>query len=278
VPPTFTGQESAAEVLQVVLDQVSATLRADAVILYESGTPYLRFDASIKRDLGEFTCLYRLDRMLLNIFPDCERICDEAAEQGLLGESILDRAITVRHLAFYAMGTMLTRLMLLQAMMFQENLDDARFLTSCCLLHAIATAYQSAGDEAVPRATNEGIRTLLTKAVEATTKRRRDVLVQMLNALPHIHIPTGGGRPKGTKKSKDQKEQEAKEFERKVEETIRRLLVAGGKMPTKTAVAKALGMGGINEKGNDSSRNSFGNKLRALGINYPGIIRRVKTT
>ena len=277
MPTTFTGQESAAEVLRLVLDRFSATLPG-AVIFYESGTPYLRFQARMKHDLGEFACVYRLDRMLLNIFPDCQRIFDEAAEQGLLGKPVPNRAKTVRHLASYAMETMLTRLMLLQLMMFEENLDDTRFLTSCCLLHVIAAAYHAAGDDAVPKATNEGIRMLLTKAVEATTKKRRDVLVQLLNALPHLHIPTGEGRPKGTKKLKSQKKQEAIEFERKVEETIRRLLVAGGKMPTKTAVAKALGMGGINEKGNDSSLNSFGNKLRALKIDYPAIIRRTRPT
>ena len=273
--PTFTGQESPADVLQLVLDQFAESLPG-AVIFYESGTPYLRFKARVKHDLGECVCVYRLDRMLLNIFPDCERIFDEVAEQGIWRKSVPNRAKTVRYLASYAMGTMLNRLLLLQVMMFEENLDDARFLTTCSLLHTVADVYDAAGDDSVPKAANEGIRMLLTEAVEATMKKRRDVLVQLLNALPHLHIPTGEGRPKGTKKLKSQKKQEAMEFERKVEETIRRLLVAGGKMPTKTAVAKTLGMGGINAKGNDSSLNSFGNKLRALEIDYPAIIRRVK--
>jgi hypothetical protein len=90
-------------------------------------------------------------------------------------------------------------------------------------------------------------------------------------------VPTRQGRPKGSTKPPEKKAQEAAEFEREIEGTIKLLSAAQGKMPTKTAIAKELGIGGVSSKtGNDTSLQAFNNKLKRLGVDYKAIDDRVK--
>jgi hypothetical protein len=92
-----------------------------------------------------------------------------------------------------------------------------------------------------------------------------------------LRIPTKAGRPLGATKPKEKKAEEVVQFERKIEETVRALFAATGKVPTKTAVAEALGMGGVNRQtGSDSRLNSLNNKLRTLRIDYAAIIQRLR--
>lgn len=67
--------------------------------------------------------------------------------------------------------------------------------------------------------------------------------------------------------------QEAAEFEKRIERAIRKLFTATGKrkMPTKTRVAEELGIGGEGTR-----LNAFNNKLRRDGIDYAAIAARVK--
>lgn len=88
--------------------------------------------------------------------------------------------------------------------------------------------------------------------------------------------PTKQGRPKGTVKPLSQKERESLEFGTKIEETMRMLLTREGKLPTKTAVAKALGIGGRSPKGSDTHLNAFNNKLARNNVDYDAICERVK--
>ena len=102
-------------------------------------------------------------------------------------------------------------------------------------------------------------------------------IAQLEKEIYRILDATSRGRPPGSTKSEEQKAQDAADFERQIEEAIRFLIDVGGAFPTKTAVAKALGIGGLSPRtGTDSSLTSFNNKLKRLGIEYDKIVSRVK--
>ena len=167
--------------------------------------------------------------------------------------------------------------MLLQLTMFDENFHETVFLTAGALIQGVTEAHQQhASGKAVKKEANAGIRKLLDNTMDITTKKRRELLVTLLNSLPSFHIPTGPGRPQGSTKPAEKKAQEASEFEKIVEGAIQTLLSAKGAMPTKTAVAKHLRIGGLSAKtGIDSSLSAFRNKLKRLGVDYDAIVARV---
>lgn len=280
--PDFTGKESAADVLRLVLEQLSLheafpDINAKAETAYNNGIPILRFEALVKDDLGEFVCFYRLDKMTANVFSECGRVFDEAAEAGLFGEvETLERDKTIRSLAYKAMHTMILRLMLLQMALFEENFSETMCITAGSLFGIFADIYQKADNKEMAKAAKEGARKLLDATIDTSAKKRRELLAQLLNSLPALQIPTSVGRPQGSTKPEGVKAQEAAEFEEKVEEKIRALLSTKGKMPTKTAVAKALRMGGLSAQGTDSSLTVFSKKLKRLKLDYDAIAERVK--
>jgi hypothetical protein len=278
----FTGDETPTDVMRLAIDYFSnnqAVNGLGAVITYQNGIPFLQFQATVKDDLGEFAGLYRLDKMLLNVFPACEAIYSEAHSNHLFGEEDdggKGRNIIVRLLALHAMTTMLMRLILLQLVLFQENLDETMALTASTLFGMFADAHKAVGNDKVVRAANKAVKELMQSCVDATANRRRDLQVTLINALPTLNIPTGVGRPKGSTKPEDIKAQEAAEYEKKVEAAIRKLISPQGKMPTKKAVAKELGIGGLSLGGTDSSLTNFSRKLRGLKIDYDAIVEKVK--
>lgn len=279
--PDFTGDESVEDILKIVLEEFSSdphldALKLSAKIIYDESLPFLRLQATVRNDLGEFVCYYRLDKMLANVFPECERLYDEAAQHCLFGEPTEEgRKVTIRVIVHYSMNMMLRRLMLLQMTMFQDNFDDTMFLAAGTLFAAIGQAYEPHVNVA-KRETNVAVRAMLDNRLEDATKKKRELLVTLLNTHPMFNIPKGVGRPQGSTKPAEKKAQEARDFEQKIEETIRASLTATGKMPTKTAVAKALGIGGLSPSGTDSSLSVFGKKLKRLDIDYNAIIERVK--
>jgi len=278
----FTGDESPTDVMRLAIDYFSnsqAVKRLGAVIVYQDSIPFLLFQATVKNELGEFTSTYRLDKMLLNVFPACEAMYSEADSNQLFGESEdggKGRKGLVCSLAMHAMTTMLMRLILLQLILFQENFDETMALTASTLFGALAGIHKQVGDDKVVRAANKAVKKLMQSCVDATANRRRELQIKLINSLPSLNIPTGVGRPKGSTKPEDVKAQEAAELEKKIEETIRKLLSAKGKMPTKTAVAKELGFGGLSAGGTDSSLTVFSKKLKGLKIDYRAIEDRVK--
>jgi hypothetical protein len=83
------------------------------------------------------------------------------------------------------------------------------------------------------------------------------------------------GRPLGSTKSASAKAKEATDFRNEVEKAIEALLLAKGEFPTKTAVAKELGLGGLSARtGVDSSLSVFNKKLRRLGLDYNTIVKK----
>lgn len=282
--PTFTGDESPADIMRLALEKFSKSpvareFGSDLKIYYQDNIPFLMYRARVKDDLGEFVVHYRLDKMLLRVFPECETIYEEAAKYDLLedNDDPKRRAKMVNVLASYAMNTMLGRLLLNQATMFGEIFSDTSFLTGGVFLAALGQAYQSVDANKALQAVKGGVRKMLDSRLEHSAKNKRDLLVRFVNHMPSISIPTGVGRPKGSTKPEAVKAQEAAEFEKQIEVTIRELLSTGGKMPTKTAVARALGIGGLNPNtGIDSSLQAFRNKLARLSVDYNVIVERVK--
>lgn len=162
--------------------------------------------------------------------------------------------------------------------MFLESEDEARFIAKTILIQSLTKIYSKPEkQDAAGRSLSLATRETLDEVIEAAVKRRRDDLAGFLNQLPLLIVPMGEGRPPGSKKPLEKKQREKAEFEKKIEETIRALFETNGnKMPTKTAVAEALGVGGVSpRRGGDSRLNSFNNKLNRLEIDYAAIIQRL---
>jgi hypothetical protein len=84
------------------------------------------------------------------------------------------------------------------------------------------------------------------------------------------------GRPLGSKKPDEQLEKEKLEFERQIREAIKNQ-PAKRRRGIKTAVAKALNIGGGNSKtGSDTSLQAFNNKLKRLGLDFDKLLAECK--
>jgi hypothetical protein len=119
--------------------------------------------------------------------------------------------------------------------------------------------------------TVEKIRAVLLQPTYSAFETKRKELRKKLRAEP-----TGKGRPQGSIKPAEKRAQEAIEFEKEIERTIRSLRSATGEMPTKTAVAKELGIGGLSLRtGIDSSLSAFNHRLKRLKVNYAAIVERL---
>jgi hypothetical protein len=104
-------------------------------------------------------------------------------------------------------------------------------------------------------------------------RKKRDYLIQIINAQPLLRIQ-GVGRPLGSTKPPEQKAEEAEKFRQDVIEAIQGLVTIPGKAPRKTDVAKRLGVGGENPKtGNPPTYlPALRNKLLRYGIDYDSIL------
>lgn len=272
MPANFTGAESPTEVLNAVLADFSMP---SAQIVYEDGNPYLTVEHNTPT---EYVCKYRLDTLLLPLFPQCEALYDHYLSMGYALASARD--MLLRTLAYVAMANMLSRLVLFHPQMFMEVDDEAGFIAETILIQSLTKTYSTYGkpenEDKVARSLSLSVRRTLDKVIDEGVKRRRGYLAGFLNQLPLLTVPMGEGRPPGSKKPLEAKQREKAEFEKRIEETIRDLYKKDGKMPTKTAVAEALGMGGVNpRRGGDTRLNSFNNKLGRLKIDYEAIVQRL---
>jgi len=267
--PDFTGNETPSDVLKTVLTNFSQP--GNAEIVYEGDIAYLKVYSDTPT---EFVCIYRLDKLLLPLFADCETLCDHYISVGYIDSASRERV--VRMLAYVAMWHWLNGFVIHHLHIFLESSDEARFLTESVFLQSFTSVHSKPeNQDRVSRTLSLSARQALDKVMKTITKRRRDFLAGYLNKLPLLTVPVGVGRPEGSVKSSDEKRKEAAKFEAKIEETILALHAASGRIPTKTAVAEALGIGGINPKGTDSRINSFNNRLARLGIDYAAIIKRL---
>lgn len=264
MPANFTGAERPIDVLNAVLDDFPFLI---AEIVYEDEIPYLTIRYDVPTD---YVCKYRLDKLLLPIFSWCEELFDRYISEGFVHSE--GRDSLVRTLAYNAMSYSLMRLVIYhQTAMFSEIKGEMEYITETILFQLPVTAHSRAHNQA---SASQSVRKALDKFIKKLAKERREFLAGYLNKLPSLVVPTKEGRPLGSKKPEEVKQREKAEFEGKIEETIRSLFKKEGRVPTKTAVAEALGMGGVNPRGGGDSRlNSFNNKLGRLKIDYDALVQ-----
>jgi hypothetical protein len=276
--PNFNGTESAEDVLNIALKEFSERRieQRRGSILYDGNIPFLRYELRKTPDAPECICFYRLDTMLLPFFKEAERIYDALPISWRKNASL--REPLIRYLACFGMQAMLSRLTILQKELFVENLDEGILVTSTFLLHSAAAAQETSENKSsLARNANRQVKKWLDEVVGVSMKKKRDFLVKFANSQTLMNIPTKAGRPLGTTKSEEKRAKEKAEFESKIEETIRDLFAKTGTMPTKTAVARALGIGGVNvATGVDSSLMVFRAKLARLDVDYNLIANKVR--
>ncbi len=210
----FTGKESPAEILKMVLDEYSLSPvlggpQEGSQIVYQDGFPVLQFQAFMKNGWGGFACYYRLDNILLAIFPECEKMYDEAADNGFFGtRKPIERDAIVRYLAHSAMSAMIPYLMSLQFAVFEEGFNDTRFVTAGGFFHALAHAHYPPEKERIAEKVNEVVKTQLKSIVKAVGDKKRARIKEALKQLELLHIPTGLiGRTPGVKNKKTAEQQ-----------------------------------------------------------------------
>jgi hypothetical protein len=267
MPFDFTGNESAADIAKAALDSFK---NPKAKIVYKKKVPYLSVDLE---DVLESK--YRVDKLLIQVFGECERICDSYVNQKVLNSA--DRNVYLRYLAYVCMSQLLDSLPLLQIGLLRESAHDAAFLAPATLIHTIARLRERPDNvRALKKGIRETVSLNLERRLKVAAKDKREYLTGFLNRLPLMDIPTSPGRPLGSTKPEETKAREKAEFESKLEQTVKALYHALGREPFKYEVADALGIGGHTAKGTDSRTNALSNKLRAQKINYAAIVQRVK--
>jgi hypothetical protein len=261
---TFTGSETANDIARVAIEWFSRKPNSPSVtIFYENSIPKLKYE--FQGGDVECVCIFRLDKMLESFYSDAEQIFAENVRAGYINAT--ERSILLPYIAFSGMTAMIIRLIGLQAELFIETFEDTAMITAGAVLHSLVA--QSEHKASLSRPASKIIQGWIDERVAASMKKKRDFLVGFMNTQPFLHIPTGAGRPPGSKKPEEQKAREAIEFAQQVQEVIARLRFEKGEKPTKTAVAKALGLGGLSLKtGVDSSLGVFNKKLKRLKLDY----------
>ena len=263
----FTGGESPDDIVKAAVDEFSLRNKVQHfTVFYENSIPKMRYEFA--GGPLEFSCVYRLDIMLLPFFERAKDIYDN------LGSSFFDpslRDVVIRYIAYTGMLYMLSNLPVLQLSIFGDNMGENQLLAQSIFLNLLVNRTPPAKKGTVGRAASKQIKKWISEYVSIVANRRQDYLVGFLNRQPLLNIPTSVGRPVGTTKPEEKKQQESAEFAAIVEATIRTLYVASGTMPTKTAVAEALNIGSPEYR-----LTSFINKLTRLQIDYQAICDRVR--
>lgn len=272
----ISGEESISEIIELALEAFSDDYKhlPYTGIISRDGVPHLVLKVKLKNKLGEVVYFYRVDEVAQQLFAECERIHDEFAENL---HSFTSRDKLVRLLAFNAISGMLRGLVYNQVGLPQETLNETLLITSGIVFKSLAAAYKEtdAADE-MEKACKAGLAKLLNETLKLSTKKKRKYLVGLLNAAPSLKFSVAG-RPRGTKKRRAEKERERADFIKKIEKVYAALHSAEGKPPTKTRVAKELGIGGLNPStGIDSSLTAFNNKLRRLMVDYKAVIEGIR--
>ncbi len=137
--------------------------------------------------------------------------------------------------------------------------------------------YEENDDKVTVLEIERRVKALVEDRVNDVSDEKREYLTALFSNIPALRVPTGGpGRPLGSGKSVEDKLQEKREFEQKIESAVRNLLSASGRIPTKTKVAQELNIGGPSPRtGNDTSLNTFSNKLGRLGVDYDAILKKM---
>jgi hypothetical protein len=267
---TFTGSETPSEIANAAIEWFLREPNSIGIsIFYEDSIPKMKYE--LQAGPVECVCVYRLDKMLESFYSDAAQILDENVSAGFVTSG--QRAILLPYIAFSGMTVILTHLVVLQAGIFLQTAEDARMLTAGLFLHSLVS--QNNPQASLSRPASKVIQKWIDKLVATVTKKKRDYLVGFMNSQRLLQIPTSVGRPPGTKKPEQKKREDAALFAEEVEAAIRKLYIAGGKVPTKTAVAKYLRIGGMSPAGSNTSLGTFRAKLKRLSLDYNEIAEKV---
>jgi hypothetical protein len=246
----------------------------------KDGVPIAVYANRSTEGFGDFICQYWPLGSVEKIIADCEKIFDNTSieiEGSRLNFSEAEwepgaRERAIRDMTAFATQVFLLGIRSLICDAIEEGLADSLFLAQAALIND--TAVDNDLPE-VAQCTSDG-RPVLDQIVKRVAKRKRELLVGLLGALPRIITKGRVGRPLGSTKPENVKEKEKEELVSQIEHALRRLVSASQSVPTKTAVARELGIGGLNPNtGNDSSLQAFNSKLNRYEIDYNQIVLRV---
>lgn len=241
------------------------------------------YSATSTESYGSFRCEYMPLAAVKKIIRDCERIFDEftiTISDPQSGES-REKKIGAKHLPESRLTSIITMaecsvLHLIASFrdrlcwLLEDAVQDCAVLAESLLAAALAKHLSGA----VPGNFTADARADIEQAAERSAERRRAILRDTINALPHVIAERGRGAPA---KSEAERAREATAYAARVEEAYRKLRAESGKAPTKTLVATELGEGGVNpRKGSDTRLSAFGNKLKRLKIDYASIAKKVE--
>jgi len=263
-PPEVTGAESPEEILSIVLSEFE---HEAACIIYEENVAYLKIQHHVPTD---YVCTYRLDKLLLPLFDDAKRLCEQYFSHGFLQD--IDPNFLIGMVAYVKMTYYLAFLVPSHPLLFLEIDDQTVLVSETIFLQSQAVLRGKDNDEAtMAKLLSQIVREQTDLYLNKLLERRRRSVVGFMNRLRLITIPVGKGRPLGTKKSDAQKQQDAADFKERVKEVIQTLYQAQNKLPTKTAVAEALNLGGP-----ESRINALNNKLNRLKLDYKAILQELE--
>ena len=261
--PDVTGTESPEEILRIVLSEFEFEA---AEIVYEEDVPYLKVQHNVPTD---YVCKYRLDKLLLPLFDDAKSLYEQYASHGFLQD--IDPNFLICMVAYVKMSNYLSFLVPSHPLFFLELDDQTILVSETIFLQSQAVVRGKDKDEATTaKLLSQIVREQTDLYLNRLLERRRKSVVGFMNRLPLITVPSGKGRPPGTTKSDAQKQQDAADFKEKVKGVIRTLYEAQSKLPTKTAVAEALHLGGP-----ETRLSAFQNKLNRLKLDYKAIIEEL---
>lgn len=225
---------------------------------------------------GSFLCHYLPLKAIEKILMECERMYDEVkfrSDDGSLS-SLADqgqdfREKIIKEIAEFATQVFIwgMRAELIEAI--EDHLDDALFMAEAAMVNDLGEA--RVGSHHFLHHINA--RAIVDEVVTRAATKKRKHIVGLLGAFPKIIAEKKRGRLPGSSKPESLRVQERNEYITKIAGAYQELRVADGRIPTKTSVAKKLGVGGLNPKtGIDSSLTAFNNKLKRLGIDYKAIV------
>jgi hypothetical protein len=256
------------------------------------GGPYNFANALTQNKDGELVVLYRVNgesgnielrfaplAAVKKIIEECGRIYDECAadykfrvlpdedwQRGARDEAIRGMAIIATHRLLIGIRTRLCEAL-------EDNLDESLLLAKAAIRGSLKMFLEG---EYTEEREPVDCRQDIADAVDRVAKREREHREGLLSHnVPKVQV-SGPGRPSGPTKSEEEKARQRSEFERQIEDAIKKLIADEGTIPTKTKVAQELGVGGRSpHTGNDTSLSTFNGKLQRYGVNYEEIVRRV---
>jgi hypothetical protein len=260
-----------------------------AVSLAEDAPPIAVYANTSDKGFGSFICKYWLLDPVEKIIANCEHIFDNLTLTAQVKDNpeqteVINfreeerepgfREKTVRDMANFATRSFVLSIRSQIVDAIADSFEDSVFLAQSALANDIAESHDASTDAHV--ALTADSRPLIDQIANKAAKRKRELLVGLLGALPRIITKGRTGRPPGTTKPTEMFQKEKEEFISQIEAAVRKLALAASKVPTKTAVAGELGTGGVNPStGNDTSLQAFHNKITRYGIDYDQLVFKV---